>query len=75
MTSHCFTVNSETPFVSHCNAGIEATVHMLCNAVKWDERYWALGATGCEAARYRRDWSTNMAKFAEGKILAGPFAC
>ena len=26
---------------------------MLCNAVKWDERYWALGATGREAARYR----------------------
>ena len=26
---------------------------MLCNAVKWDERYWALGATGPEAARYR----------------------
>ena len=25
---------------------------MLCNAVKWDERYWALGATGREAARY-----------------------
>ena len=26
---------------------------MLCNAVKWDERYWALGATGREATRYR----------------------
>ena len=26
---------------------------MLCNAVKWDERYWALGATGHQAARYR----------------------
>ena len=28
-------------------------MQMLCNAVKWDERYWALGATGREAARYR----------------------
>ena len=27
---------------------------MLCNVVKWDERYWALEATGREAARYRR---------------------
>ena len=26
---------------------------MLCNIVKWDERYWALGATGREAAMYR----------------------
>ena len=25
---------------------------MLCNAVKWDMRYWAPGATGHEAARY-----------------------
>ena len=25
---------------------------MRCNAVKWDERYWAPGATGREAARY-----------------------
>ena len=25
---------------------------MLCNAVKWDERYWAPGVTGREAARY-----------------------
>ena len=28
-------------------------MRMLCNAVKWDERNWALGATGREAARYR----------------------
>ena len=25
---------------------------MLCNAMEWDERYCALGATGREAARY-----------------------
>ena len=28
-------------------------MQMLYNALKWDERYWALGATGSEAARYR----------------------
>ena len=26
---------------------------MLYNAIKWDERYWALGATGRSGARYR----------------------
>ena len=40
MTTHRFTVNSETHFVSPCNAATDATVQMLYNAVKWDERYW-----------------------------------
>ena len=60
--------------MSHCNAGTEATVQRLCNAVKWGERYWALGATDHGSEVLAGDWSTDMAKFAEGKILAGPFA-
>ena len=53
LTSHCFTVNRENHFVSLCNAGMEATVLMLYNVVKWDDRYWALGATSRKVARYR----------------------
>ena len=50
---HCFAVNNETAFVCHCNTGTHATVQMLSNTVKWDGSYWALGATGRQAARYR----------------------
>ena len=28
-------------------------MQLLCNVVKWNERHWALGATGRKAARYR----------------------
>ena len=28
-------------------------MQMLYNAIKWDEGYWALGATGRDAARYQ----------------------